>query len=141
MAKQPIGVVGKDTENAGRRDAFHVPAVYVKALGPFNPGEYAFFTTDDATSIGGDTKIKQGGIVDPFLQKQVKTGQMVWVFVDPGLVDTFYHAFKIAGVRDPDVKPSEKDAALLAKIKELESKVNDLEDASLEGDGCRGCYS
>lgn len=129
MAKK-IGDIGQDASQAGVRDAFHVPAVFVVSEGGHAPGD-AVRISPDGVCIHPSGPVV--GIVDPFIPRPTRPGDLVWVFLDPNTVDKFYHAFNIVGIDDG---ASRKVADLESEIRRLQNELAEVDD-----DGCGGCYS
>ena len=96
------------TANIGRRDAFHVPAVFAASAEKLEPGQSVRFI-DDAFSVVAacrldSAKYPRHGIVDPFL---ASAGKTFWVLLEPSLVGgELTHNFSLV-VTDVGPAPAE----------------------------------
>lgn len=128
MSKK-IGEVGSDLSQAGTKDAFHVPAILLIADRVWRPGDWCYVHAEGKTTAPtGEVR----GIIDPFLKRPTVGGDLVWVLMDPSLVDKFYHAFDVKGL-SPDIGEIKR---LKDEILELKGELSNWED-----DSCSGCYS
>jgi hypothetical protein len=81
----------------GRRDAFHVSAVLVKAqphTTSLRPGDSVRFVDTFYHTVHLSQRNDRHGIVDPFL-KEIKPDELFWVLLEPGLVGDLVHQFNL----------------------------------------------
>ena len=87
--------LGQILNGTEKRDAIHVAIAPVIAEATLRPGEPIGFTdAGDSEKVGGAdkfSKIKQVGIVDPFLKAPVKRGQRFYMFLLPNTVTGMRH--------------------------------------------------
>lgn len=109
------------TEELGRRDAIHVPAVLVCSMATVNAGANVRFV-DHQTVMPTATKAQ--AVADPWLNRVVNPGEQFWVLVNPDLVDQVTHQFEIKGV----------------PVKEEDEEEETGADNFEHEDECRNCY-
>jgi len=78
----------------GKRDAFHAPAVLVRGEG-LRAGDRVRFTDDTLTTVTLAGLGAAHAVVDPFVGP-IRTGQLVWVLLAPGLVGCLTHYFDVS---------------------------------------------
>lgn len=77
------------SENAGMRDAIHVPVAIVSSCECLMPGDRVRFLTDEV--VVPCSEVDSQGIVDPFLLTGVPPGTLCLVMVRPGTVTVRHH--------------------------------------------------
>lgn len=99
-----IGELSTDQE-AGLRDAFHVPSILVTSNDTLVPGECVSFL--DASTVVAATRFSYQAIIDPFIEDSVAPGQKVWAFIRPHLVGSLTHHFDAYSIPDMPVEENE----------------------------------
>lgn len=72
------------------RDAIHLAVEPVEAGEPLRPGEHIYLRDGKAFADGAG---KWVGIVDPFLPRNVETGQKFWLVVYPRQISSLRHVW------------------------------------------------
>jgi hypothetical protein len=85
----------------GTRDAFHVPAVFVRAGEPLIGGHHVKLNHDRTCATLAKTYKEADGVVDPFMQT-VDLNGYCWVLIRPDLVGDVQHHFEIKEVADDE---------------------------------------
>jgi len=123
----------------GTRDAMHVPVCLVKTRElNLQPGDNVRFVGDNFTSVRKCGKDNRHGIVDPFVEKQIKPGDLFWIFLVPEIVGNLVHHF--------DIEPQAVDQADLVEA-DLDDgcagcyESQEVEEEEYDDDGCAGCYN
>lgn len=107
-------------QDAGKRDAFHVPAVCAICVAALAPGRWVKFVAGSHMFVHPSSPEEGHGIADPFMDATaVKPTQAFWMLLKPGLTSNLTHNFSIEGV--PDVGQAE-------------------EEEDDDGGVCRGCW-
>lgn len=87
MSNVPIGKLITDEQH---RDAIHVAIAPVVAMEQLMPGDRINFW-----KVGNTTEVRASrtpiGIVDPFLEGRVETGQSFWMFLFPNTITSLRH--------------------------------------------------
>jgi hypothetical protein len=123
QAKLEMGAV-HTTEDVGKMDAFHVPAVKVYSRHEIKPGSKVVFTSAH-TVAPAKFNDDWDGIADPHIELNViKPETGFYVQLKPSKVQGVHHAFEtyIPALMPPEPEPEPY-------------RYNDFDD------GCRGCYS
>ena len=114
----------------GTRDAFHVPGIRVCADLDLEPGAHLLLESRDR--VVPCTREERTGIADPFVHGMIITGQVFWLFLEPGLVTNLVHHFDVLGFQDfPDLNV---DDALPD-----EDEFYEYEGEGDDDGGCGGC--
>ncbi len=116
---------------AGRKDAFHVPAVLATTDDVLEAGDNVVFFGDPSRVVVEESaKRGRHGVIDPFA-KEVGPGKLFWVILDPSIVSDMTHQFDVS-IGTPKVEK------LSTKPDPIEEKEEDW--GSDYDDGCgRGC--
>lgn len=77
------------TEDERRRDAIHIAVAPVTAAVALTPGQHVGLVGHDTEQVGPTDNCI--GIVDPFLQQDVESGQRFWLFLYPNSVTSLRH--------------------------------------------------
>lgn len=94
-------IIGPDE----KRDAIHLAVFPAQAASPLTVGAHVRLTDDGRAT---PTKIGQGvGIVDPFLQGSVKTGEWFWLVVYPRQITSLRHVWEHPAFETTDKATSE----------------------------------
>lgn len=88
MAEQYAPNIGELCRGDARRDAIHFAVAPVEADMDLRPGEHVSVRAGRASRDGAAV-----GIVDPFLQGEVKKGQRFWLFLYPNTVTSLRHVW------------------------------------------------
>jgi hypothetical protein len=80
------------TDGDRRRDAIHIAVAPVTAAETLVPGQHVGFVRPGDTETVGESE-NPIGIVDPFLQGDVRPGQRFWLFVYPNTVTSLRHVW------------------------------------------------
>lgn len=113
-AVETMGKILPDEIPVGTRDAVHVAVIAATAGMPLRAGDHVSYDKGEAN--GNQRYSKYIGIVDPFLEGTVKTGQTFWLFLYPRTVTGLKHVWE-----HPDLTElSDKD---VETIKDVTKKV------------------
>jgi hypothetical protein len=112
-----IGQIDNE-DTLGKRDAFHVPAVLVKANEPLKAGDGLRFTDDTFTMVVR-SNVNRHAIVDPFVKK-INVGDQFWALLMPDSIGKLNHHFDL-------------------NIADVPKTARQIEEEE-EYDGCRGCW-
>lgn len=82
--------VGRLAEPGQERDAIHIAVIPIKAAHMLRPGEPVSIVQPGFAGIGPDPI----GIVDPFLQAVVKSGEIFWLFLRPNTITGMRHHWR-----------------------------------------------
>ena len=124
-----IGHKGEAEEKVGQRDAFHVPAVLVKWVGPGLPlpGGDVRFVDNSFTQVMGCEEEDRNAVIDPFVPAiEIQGDVSFWVLLIPEATSNLTHNFNINLPNVPQKVDEDED--------EDEDEYED------EYDGCRGCW-
>ena len=100
MSKHKIGQIVEDQKEHNLRDCHHVASILVKSEENLVPGQDIIVDTyGNATA---STKVKRNAIVDPFIAP-FKPGTLFWALLEPSLVSSVHHNFKVEGVQEPHI--------------------------------------
>lgn len=73
------------------RDAIHIAVAPVVATVTMNPGTHIGFCGEGAEEVAPCEVAMSVGIVDPFLQKTVRPGDRIWMFLHPNTITSLRH--------------------------------------------------
>lgn len=132
VATDALKTLGTIIDNNAGRDAIHL-AVNPEVAGTvLKPGQHVgrnwqghFVPVTGKSSYTSAAKAL--GIVDPFLKEDVKVGERFWFILYPNQVDSLRHVWS---------HPEFKDEAADKRVKELEEKVEELQDEISEISCC-----
>ncbi len=85
-----VPVLGKLIEGVAHRDAVHIAVAPVVAGIPLKPGQHVMVVDGQAFATILEDCI---GVVDPFLQQDVKTGQRFYLFLYPNTITSLRHVW------------------------------------------------
>jgi hypothetical protein len=88
MAEQYTPNIGELCRDDARRDAIHFAVAPVEADMDLRPGEHVGVSQGRASR-----DIAPVGIVDPFLNGEVKEGQRFWLFLYPNTITNLRHVW------------------------------------------------
>jgi hypothetical protein len=132
MAVPKVGEVSDDLSLTGRRDAFHVPAILCKLGHDMWPGTIVDVDVSTNTATAAVNGCERAhGIVDPMIYFGQRLagcrskGDVVWVFLKPGITSNLTHHFEI----DIEAESDWED--------EASAEVEPEDDGGY--DECRGC--
>lgn len=93
MNDETLRSIGKLVEGAPLRDAVHIAVIpLMNAGGRLHPGEYVIRGKEEGTALGTHRLDWAAvGVVDPFLQKPVETGERFWAFLRPLTITSLRH--------------------------------------------------
>lgn len=103
-AVETMGKILPDEIPVGTRDAVHVAVLAAIAGMPLRAGDHVSY--DKGKANGNQRYSKYIGIVDPFLERTVKTGQTFWLFLYPRTITSLKHEWEhpdVAGVEDDEL--------------------------------------
>ena len=83
--------LGKTISGTAFRDCIHVAVAPVTAGEDLSPGERVALLDG---KVYGQGILNPIGIVDPFLDEQVKKGERVWILLFPGTITDLRHVWK-----------------------------------------------
>ena len=90
MTKDTLETIGKIHDRDEHRDAIHIAVLPVEAGERLKPGEHVDVTRGVATG----TTVGNGiGIVDPYLEDHVNSGQRFWLFLYPRTITSLRHVW------------------------------------------------
>jgi hypothetical protein len=121
----------EDTNQIGRRDAFHAPCVLVTANEDVEPGDNVKF--EDESTVVTCSKAERHGIVDPLIEETIIESQPFWVMLNPDSTANLTHNFKVRGI-DNDFEEETPPTNVSAE------EIERLEGYDDDGGECRGCY-
>jgi len=116
MARDAVATMGDLLpDDAGGRDAVHIAVVSCVAKSKMHPGQRIGI----GVQIGKDyaamaTAIDQIGIVDPYLEKPVLSGERFWLYLYPRSITGLNHYWTHPAF--PDAKPDEVYSAPSEKL-------------------------
>ena len=95
MSNQNETILGKLIDNTYCRDAIHIAVAPVKAMHNLKPGQHIGFVDNTNQNVGYNTvllpAIKCIGIVDPFLQHEIKEGEWFYMLLYPRSITSLRH--------------------------------------------------
>lgn len=100
-----LDTLGKIIDDSCKRDAIHLAVEPVKAGEKLSPGQDITVRGGKAYSSGS----KLYGIVDPFLKKDVKEGDMFWLIIYPRTIKSLRHVWEHP---DFDSKDEEREQSI-----------------------------
>ena len=121
------------SNSEAKRDAIHVGVVPVRAGGVLRPAQKVKVRADGLAHPALPTE-RFTGIVDPFLFDQVGMGDLFWLLMAPGEVNSLRHDWD-----HEDLRPEVEAPQQIQFVEELTPNWDELDED--EDDGCRGCYS
>lgn len=83
-------LLGKIIEGSPERDAIHVAVAPVTAAERLRPGQHVGLD-GQGEAIGGELARLPIGVVDPFLEDDVRPGEGFWLFLYPGSTAVLRH--------------------------------------------------
>ncbi len=95
-----------------KKDAIHIAVLPVVAQERLKPGARVGFV-DGTNHVGSTLESDVFGIIDPFLQRDVRAGEKCFVFLLPNTVTGMRHEWEHPLVKDPE--PKRVDSELKAK--------------------------
>jgi len=118
--------IGKLIDESERRDAIHIAMAPVVASQMLLPGEDIGFIASNQVDVGRKCA-KHIGIVDPFLEKPVITGERFWMLLYPNTISSLRHEWTHPDFMTipPEVTPAngERKATSIAWIKDFADKI------------------
>lgn len=101
--------LGQTTSNRtclGHRDAFHVPCVLASSSDwKVLPGTSVRFLDEGCTQVTVADDSERHGVADPFV-RDMRPGDLFWVFLVPELIEKFVHSFEIGSLPPVEARPS-----------------------------------
>jgi hypothetical protein len=83
--------VGELREGNEPRDAIHIAVAPVIATETMNPGTYIGFCGEGLEEVSPCEPAMSVGIADPFLQKTIRPGDRIWMFLHPNTITSLKH--------------------------------------------------
>lgn len=122
MTTPKIGETSTNNDLLGRRDAYHLPGIFVCSYDSMNPGDSVVFTDRELTRVRRcDEGENRNAVVDPFLTEPTN-GAGFHVLLVPGSTSNLTHQFTVdLGSGQEFYRP-------------------DGESMADDDDNCRGCY-
>jgi len=100
VATDATATLGTIIGPASRRDAIHVAVEPVVAAHDLNPGDHVGFVGDRNHPNQVGKSSNPVGIIDPYLNVSVRTGQMAWLLVYPRQITSLRHVWSHPAFRD-----------------------------------------
>jgi hypothetical protein len=116
--------LGQLITSGGVRDAIHIAVAPVEAHENLKPGAHVGIRSDGKATMD----MKAIGIVDPFLTKPVKRGEVFWLCLYPNTVTSLRHEWEHPAFHDKD--KAEAAAWLTDFGAELDLSLEELLDAA-----------
>jgi hypothetical protein len=140
MSKLTLGTLPpEDTNQIGRRDAFHAPCILVTANEDVEPGDNVKF--EDESTVVTCSKAERQGVADPLIDDTIIESQPFWVMLMPNSTANLTHQFKVRGIDsdfEEETAPTNVSQAEVDRLRDIESRFEGYDDALTEA--CRGCY-
>lgn len=126
--------IGKIITTPQGRDAIHVAVMPAEAADHLEPGAFVGFNGD-----GKMTELRKPylGVVDPFLNENVKPGERFWLFLIPGSISTLRHVWTHRDIPDSEASAA-KDIEARGRLDEFAKELNVSREEMFEAiENCR----